>query len=315
MEFVENEFVWSQKYRPNKIDDCIIPESLKEIFNQYVEKGEFSNLLLVGTAGSGKTTLAKALANELNMEVLFINASENGNIDTLRTTIRQFASTRSLTGRKKLVILDEADHLNPQSTQPALRGFIEEFSKSTRFILTANFKNKIISPLHSRTTVIEFNPSKKDKVALAKSFFLRVREILDAEGVSYKPAVLAEIVKKFIPDFRRTLNELQTYSQQGSINEDVLSYIESGDLDDLFGALKSKQYKKMRDWVAENTDMDMTQFFSEFFLGMYERIEQDSIPYANLLIGEWSYKSAFIPDNEVAMSAFLTQVMAEVEFK
>jgi len=249
-----NDFLWVEKYRPKTIGDSVLPDSLKSTFQKIVDGGEMPNMLFTGTAGLGKTTVAKALCNQLNLDWIIINASESGNIDTLRTKIKQFASTVSLQGGYKVVILDEADYLNAQSTQPALRGFIEEFANNCRFILTCNFKNRIIEPLHSRCGVYEFNTTKKELAGLAAQFMKRATFILDEEGVSYEQKAVADLIMKHAPDWRRILNELQRYSMVGNIGTstsgDAISY------DSLFAHLKSKDFKKMRSWVAQNVDAD-----------------------------------------------------------
>ena len=307
------QFLWVEKYRPKNIDDCILQPSLKKTFNKMVETGELTNMLFTGTAGLGKTTVAKALCNMLDLDYIVINGSEEGNIDTLRGKIKQFASTVSLQGGYKVVILDEADYLNPQSTQPALRGFIEEFANNCRFILTCNFKNRIIEPLHSRCGVYEFNGG--DKPTLCGEFMTRCQQILLDEGVAlHKPQVLADVIMKFFPDWRRVLNELQRYSMSGSIDEGILVNISDKNYDDLFIHLKTKDFKKMRSWVVNNIDTDASAIFRSIYDRMGDKIAAASIPQLVLILADYQYKNAFVADHELNVVACLTEVMANVEF-
>ncbi len=307
------QFLWVEKYRPKNIDDCILPPSLKKTFNKMVETGELTNMLFTGTAGLGKTTVAKALCNMLDLDYIVINGSEEGNIDTLRGKIKQFASTVSLQGGYKVVILDEADYLNPQSTQPALRGFIEEFANNCRFILTCNFKNRIIEPLHSRCGVYEFNGG--DKPTLCGEFMTRCQQILLDEGVVlHKPQVLADVIMKFFPDWRRVLNELQRYGMSGSIDEGILVNISDKNYDDLFIHLKTKDFKKMRSWVVNNIDTDASAIFRSIYDRMGDKIAAASIPQLVLILADYQYKNAFVADHELNVVACLTEVMANVEF-
>ena len=307
------QFLWVEKYRPKNIDDCILPPSLKKTFNKMVETGELTNMLFTGTAGLGKTTVAKALCNMLDLDYIVINGSEEGNIDTLRGKIKQFASTVSLQGGYKVVILDEADYLNPQSTQPALRGFIEEFANNCRFILTCNFKNRIIEPLHSRCGVYEFNGG--DKPTLCGEFMTRCQQILLDEGVAlHKPQVLADVIMKFFPDWRRVLNELQRYSMSGSIDEGILVNISDKNYDDLFIHLKTKDFKKMRSWVVNNIDTDASAIFRSIYDRMGDKIAAASIPQLVLILADYQYKNAFVADHELNVVACLTEVMSDVQF-
>ena len=304
-----------ERYRPQTIDECILPDHLKKTFKEIVDTGEVPNLLLSGTAGLGKTTVAKAICNELGLDFILINASEDGNIDTLRGKIKQFASSISLSGGYKVVILDEADYLNAQSTQPALRGFIEEFSANCRFILTCNFKNKIIEPLHSRCGVIEFNTNKKDMAKLCQLFMKRALDILSAENIEVpNKEVLAELIMKHAPDWRRILNELQRHSRGGTLQLDVLSVSMTGSVEDLFNHLKSKDWKSMRQWTAENMDMDSAAIFRAIYDAMNDAVQPNSIPQLVLILADYQYKSAFMVDKELNMVACLTEVMAQVEF-
>ena len=311
---MSNEYLWVEKYRPQTIDDTILPKKLKQTFQKIVEGGELPNMLFTGTAGLGKTTVAKALCNLLNCDYILINGSEEGNIDTLRTKIKQFASSVSLSGDYKVVILDEADYLNPQSTQPALRGFIEEFSNNCRFILTCNFKNRIIEPLHSRCGVYEFNTSKKDMVELCQSFMVRCQTILIKEDIKYDDKVLAELIMKFAPDWRRVLNELQRYSVNGAIDSGVLNIVSDKNYDELFSYLKNKDFKKMRSWVVSNIDTDAAAIFRAIYDRMIEKVAPKSIPQLVLILGDYQYKNAFVADHELNVVACLTEVMSDVQF-
>ena len=310
---MSNNFLWVEKYRPRTISETILPDSLKQVFQKIVESGELPNMLFTGSAGLGKTTVAKALCNELGNDFIIINGSEEGNIDTLRTKIKQFASTVSLQGGYKVVILDEADYLNPQSTQPALRGFIEEFADNCRFILTCNFKNRIIQPLHSRCGVYEFNTSKKDMAQLAANFMERVTAILEAEQVEYDKRTVAYLIMKFAPDWRRVLNELQRYSVLGSVAGSVSS-TSGGSFDELYAHLKAKDFKKMRGWVVNNIDTDAAAIFRGLYDSMYDKVAPQSIPQLVLILADYQYKNAFVADHELNVVACLTEVMANVQF-
>jgi DNA polymerase III delta prime subunit len=311
---MSDEFLWVEKYRPQKIKDIILPDNLKKTFLQIVEGGELPNMLLTGTAGLGKTTVARALCNELGCDFILINGSEEGNIDTLRNKIKQFASTVSLQGGYKVVILDEADYLNPQSTQPALRGFIEEFSNNCRFILTCNFKNRIIQPLHSRCGVYEFNTSKKDMAELCQSFMVRCQTILIKQEVKYDDKAIAEVIMKFAPDWRRVLNELQRYSIHGMIDSGILNSINDKNYDDLFSYLKNKDFKKMRNWVVNNIDTDASAIFRAVYDKMSDKVAPQSIPQLVLILADYQYKNAFVADHELNVVACLTEVMSDVQF-
>ena len=309
------EFLWVEKYRPNRLEDCILPDELKNTFQQFINQQNIPNLLLSGSAGVGKTTVAKAMLEELGADYIVVNGSLHGNIDTLRTEIMNFATTVSFSEGRKYVILDEADYLNPQSTQPALRNFMEEYSKNCGFILTCNFKNRIIEPLQSRCSVIDFLFPKKLAPSLAGSFFTRVKTILDQEEVKYDEKVLAEIIQRHFPDWRRVLNELQRYSVSGIIDVGILSNSSQNAFKSLIALLKGKQFSDMRKWVGQNIDSDPTSIMRQLYDSSSEVIKPSSIPQLVLLIGEYQYKSAFVADQEVNLVAFLTQVMADVEFK
>ena len=312
---MSKDFLWVEKYRPKKFDDCILPASLSEVFKQIVDGGELPNMLFTGTAGLGKTTVAKALCNQLDLDWILINGSEEGNIDTLRTKIKQFASTVSLSGGYKVVILDEADYLNAQSFQPALRGFIEEFANNCRFILTCNFKNRIIEPLHSRCGVYEFNTNKKTLAELSMQFMKRLINILDNESVEYDKKVLAELIMRFAPDWRRVITECQRYSLSGRIDTGILSILSNNSVNDLIGYLKSKDFKKMRSWVSNNIDTDTSGIFRSIYDSMTDTIQPNSIPRAVLILADYQYKNAFVADHELNVVACLTELMAEVEWK
>jgi DNA polymerase III delta prime subunit len=308
-------YLWVEKYRPSTLADCILPDELKNTFQQFVDNKNVPNLLLSGSAGVGKTTVAKAMLEELGADYIVVNGSLHGNIDTLRTEIMNFATTVSFSEGRKYVILDEADYLNPQSTQPALRNFMEEYSKNCGFILTCNFKNRIIDPLHSRCSVVDFIFPKKMAPKLASDFFERVKVILDTENVTYDEKVLATIIQRHFPDWRRVINELQRYSVNGNIDTGLLANSSQNAFNTLISQLKAKQFTDMRKWVAQNIDSDPTSIMRMLYDHASEKVDPKSIPQLVLLIGEYQYKSAFVADQEINLVAFLTQVMAEVEFK
>ena len=307
------EFLWVEKYRPQTISECILPDGLKKTFQEYVDAGEISNMLLCGTAGTGKTTVARALCNELGCDYIVINGSDESGIDVLRTKIRDFASTVSFESKPKVVIMDEADYLNPNSTQPALRAFIEEFSGNCRFIFTCNFKNRIIEPLHSRTSVIDFKIDKKDRPEMAQKFMGRMQYILTQEGIPYEQNVLAELLMKHFPDYRRVINELQRYSKSGSIDSGILSNIAEINTKGLIDSLNDKDWKKMRQWVVNNVDNDPQGVYRKVYDALIDKVKQ--VPHLVLLIADYQYKSAFVADQEINLTACLTDIMASVEFK
>tara|TARA_B100000927_G_C16462958_1_gene468598 strand:+ start:1052 stop:1993 length:942 start_codon:yes stop_codon:yes gene_type:complete len=311
----QDEYLWVEKYRPQKIEDVVLPAELYKTFTEILKGGELPNLLFTGTAGVGKTTVAKALCSELGLDYLLINGSEEGNIDTLRNKIKHFASTVSLQGGTKVVILDEADYLNPQSTQPALRGFIEEFSNNCRFIMTCNFKNRIIEPLHSRCSIVDFSIPKGDRDRLASVFMARCMMILDNEGVKYENEVLAELIMKHFPDFRRMLNELQRYSVSGSIDSGILVSLGEVSINNLMSAMKDKNFKQMRQWVTDNIDVEPAALFRKIYDNMYDHIEPQSIPQVVLILADYQYKDSFVADHELNMVACCTEIMAGVSFK
>jgi DNA polymerase III delta prime subunit len=311
---MSKEFLFVEKYRPQTIKDTILPDDLKKVFQNIVDSGEVPNMIFSGTAGLGKTTVARAICNELGLDYIVINGSEEGNIDTLRGKIKQFASSVSLSGGYKVVILDEADYLNPQSTQPALRGFIEEFSKNCRFILTCNFKNRIIEPLHSRCGVYEFNvKTNTDRAILGQQFFSRAKEILIGEGIEYNKKVLAPLIMKHFPDFRRALNEIQRASIGGTINADALIEDESK-YSDLYKFLRDKDFKGMRKWVVNNIDLEPASIFRGIYDSVEAHVKPESIPQLILIIADYQYKNAFVADHELNLVACLTECMAQVEY-
>ena len=310
-----NDILWVEKYRPQTILDCILPNELKSTFQQFVENEEIPNLLLTGTAGVGKTTVAKAMLEEIGCTYMMINGSEESGIDTLRTKIKNFASTVSMDGKRKYVILDEADYLNPQSTQPALRGFIEEFSKNCGFILTCNFRNRIIEPLHSRCSTVEFRIPNEQKPKLATNFMKRVQDILEKENVSYNEKVVADVIGKFFPDWRRCLNELQRYSATGSIDAGILVNLSDTSIKELVSFIKDKDFKSCREWVVHNLDNDPHRIYRRIYDSLSGNVPDSAVPHCVLILGDYSYKSAFVADQEINLLACLTEMMTSVQFK
>ena len=312
-----NDFLWVEKYRPKTIEDCILPTDIKETFKSFIEQGEIPNLLLSGTAGVGKTTIAKALCNELGADYYVINGSDEGRfLDTVRNQAKNFAATVSLTAtsRHKVLIIDEADNTTPD-VQLLLRASIEEFQRNCRFIFTCNFKNKIIEPLHSRTTVIDFNVRGKIKQTLAGQFFERCRDILTREKVRFNDKVVATVIQKYFPDFRRTLNELQRYSSTGSIDTGILAALGDAKIDSLTDYLKHKKFNDVKKWVTQNLDSDPTSIMRKLYDTLSSMMEGPSVAAAVLIIAEYQYKSAFVVDQEINLLACLTQIMLECEFK
>ena len=313
-----SDFLWVEKYRPKKISECILSDDLKNTFSEFLNKKEIPNLLLSGTAGTGKTTVARALCEELKCDYIMINGSDEGrHIDTLRTQIKNFASTISLTetSNHKVVIIDEADYMNPDSVQPALRNFIETFYKNCRFIFTCNFKNKIIPALHSRCTVIDFRISNGQKVSTAIALLGRLMDLLKEEGISADKKVVAELIQRHYPDFRRTINELQRYSVRGKIDSGILVSISEINNKELVRLLKEKRFSDMRKWVIQNLDKDPSSLFSNIYDVLYKHLDSKSIPQAVLVIADYQYKSAFVADQEINLVACLTEIMAQCKFK
>lgn len=310
-----DDFIWVEKYRPRKVSECVLPESLKETFTQLLETGELPNMIFSGGPGIGKTTVARALCNELELDYLLVNGSEEGNIDTLRGRIKQFASTVSLQGGYKVVILDEADYLNPQSTQPALRAFIEEFSKNCRFILTCNFRNRIIEPLHSRCSVYEFAIPNSEKPKIAAGFFKRLTQILETENVTYDNKTLAALVEKYFPDWRRVLNECQRYSVSGTIDPGILVNLGDENVKNLMTYLKEKDFGKMRKWVADNIDTEPAAIFRKIYDTMSDHVQPESVPQIVLVLAQYQYWNAFVADHELNVVACMTEIMVTAEWK
>jgi len=310
-----SEYLYVEKYRPHKIEDCILPDRLKKVFQEYVTEGNIPNLMLTGTAGCGKTTVAKAMCEEIGCNFLFINSSDERGIDTLRTKIKGYASTVSLTGGRKVIILDEADYLTPEA-QAGLRGAIEEFSENCSFIFTCNFKARLIDALHSRCSVIDFALKGDEKAKMALQMFKRLANILTEEGITYDKDVLGKIVQRYFPDYRRTLNELQRYSTSGNIDAGVLSQVESvRKLDDLIKALKDKDFSTMRKWVVNNSDIDQSRIFRSIYDNLCVYLKPESVPMAVVTLAKYQYQSAFVADQELNLVACLTELMVECEVK
>ena len=314
---MSEQMLWVEKYRPHKIEDCILPESIKSTFQEYVNRKEIPNLLLAGSAGVGKTTIAKALCEEVGCDYIVINGSDESGIDTFRNKIKNYASSMSLSGGRKVIIIDEADYLNPNSTQPALRGAMEEFAINCSFIFTCNFKNRIISPLHSRCTVIDFKLQNGQKAKMATQFFKRVETILKSEEVTYKKDVIASVITKYFPDNRRILNELQRYSSNADrvIDEGILASVSDANISTLVKSLKERNFTDVRKWIVNNIDNDAVSIMRSIYDGLYETLKPESIPPAILILSKYQYQSAFVADQEINLMACLTEFMVECEFK
>ena len=308
-------FLWVEQYRPKTVDECILPKTLKTQLQSYVNKQDISNLILAGGPGVGKTTAARAMLEQIGATYMFINGSEESGIDVLRTKIKNFASTVSLEGGRKYLILDEADYLNPQSTQPALRGFMEEFHSNCGFILTCNYKNKLIAPLHSRCGVVDFTIPKSEKAGLAGQFFKRAISILKENEIKYNEKVVAELINTHFPDWRRILNELQRYSVSGEIDAGILVNLNEKNIKDLMGMMKNKEFTNVRKWVVENIDNDPDTLFRAVYDNLYEYLDSSTIPHVVVILGEYQYKNAFVADAEINMVACLTEIMARGKFK
>ena len=309
-----NHLLWVEKYRPSRVEDCILPDAIKSTFLEYVAKKEIPNLLLSGSAGVGKTTIAKALCEEVGCDYIVINGSDESGIDVLRTKIKNYASSVSLSGGRKVVIIDEADYLNPNSTQPAMRGAIEEFSSNCSFIFTCNFKNRIIDPIHSRCSVIDFKIN-GSKQAMAAQFFKRVEWILEQEGVTYSKDAVAAVITKHFPDNRRVLNELQRYAVSGNIDAGIVASVADVQLGPLVAALKDKDFASVRKWVTNNLDNDPVKIYRKLYDGLYEVLKANSVPQLALHLSKYQYQSAFVADHEINMVACLTEIMVDCEFK
>ena len=310
-----DDFLWVEKYRPTNVDECILPTAIKDNLREFVAQGDIPNLILSGGPGVGKTTAAKALIEELGLTYMMVNGSEESGIDVLRTKIKNFASTVSLHGGRKYLILDEADYLNPQSTQPALRGFIEEFHKNCGFILTCNYKNRLIEPLQSRCSTIDFSVPKSEREQLAKQFFKRVMDILSKEDIKYEPKAVAEVINKFFPDWRKVLNELQRYSSSGRIDAGILVDISEVNIKELMHFMKEKEFTNVSKWVVNNIENDPTRLFLSIYKNLYNYMDGSSIPHVVVILGEYQYKAAFVADQEINTLACLTEIMARVKFK
>jgi DNA polymerase III delta prime subunit len=305
--------LWTEKYRPQTVDDCILPDRLKQPFQEYVNQKQIPNLLLAGGAGVGKTTIAKAMCNEIGCDFMVINGSDESGIDTFRTKIKNYASSMSLTGGRKVIIIDEADYLNPNSTQPALRNAIEEFASNCSFIFTCNYKNRIIDPLHSRCAVIDFGLKNGEKAKMASAFFKRIQSIMQSEKIDADEKVLAELIKKHFPDFRRVLNELQRYSQFGKIDTGILVQIADISIDELSKHIVAKDFGAIRKWVAMH-EIDNTTLFRKLYDTLYDVLKPQSIPQAVVILADYQYKAAFVADQEINTVACLTEIMVSCEF-
>jgi len=305
--------LWTEKYRPQTVDDCILPDRLKQPFQEYVNQKQIPNLLLAGGAGVGKTTIAKAMCNEIGCDFMVINGSDESGIDTFRTKIKNYASSMSLSGGRKVIIIDEADYLNPNSTQPALRNAIEEFASNCSFIFTCNYKNRIIEPLHSRCAVIDFGLKNGEKAKMASAFFKRTQSILQSEKIDADEKVLAELVKKHFPDFRRVLNELQRYSQFGKIDTGILVQIADISIDELSKHIVAKDFGAIRKWVSSH-EIDNTSLFRKLYDTLSDTLKPSSVPQAVVILADYQYKAAFVADQEINTVACLTEIMVNCEF-
>ena len=310
-----DKFLWVEKYRPKTIDDCILSDTIKGTLNDLVKEERVPNLMFTGPAGVGKTTVARAICDMTSSDYIIINGSDEGRmIDTLRTKMTQFCSTISLQGGRKVVIIDEADYMNPDSVQPAMRGFIEKFAENCSFIFTCNFKNRIIEPIHSRCAVVDFGLKKDEKPVIASQFLIRCGAILTEENIEHDKRVVVQLINKHFPDFRRVINELQRYSTSGTIDSGILANIGEINLNELVVALREKNFPKMRQWVTSNVDNDPASVYRKIYDKLYEVLDKSSIPQAVLIIADYQYKSAFVADQEINLVACLIELMAECEF-
>lgn len=314
---MRDDFLWVEKYRPRTVADTVLPAELKGTFQQFVNDGVIPNLLLTGRAGTGKTTVARAMLEELDCDYIIVNGSLNGNIDTLRYEIQQFASSVSLSGGRKYVILDEADYLNANSTQPALRNFMEEFSKNCGFILTCNYPNRIIKELHSRCSVVNFKIPSAEKPKLAAGFYRRVVDILNQEGIAFEAKAVAAVVEKHFPDFRRTLNELQRYSSNANktIDTGILVNAQEESIKLLVEAMKSKDFSGVRKWIVDHIDMEPSVLFRQFYDHAHEHFTPSGVAQLVLILAQYQYKQAFVVDTEINLVACMTEIMIDCEFK
>ena len=311
-----DDFLWVEKYRPHKISDCVLPSDLQEPFSDFVDQGKVPNLILTGGPGTGKTTAAKALCDETKTDFLMVNGSDEGrSIDIVRTTLNQFCSSVSMTGNRKAIIMDEADYMNADSVQPALRGFIEKFGNNVSFLFTCNYPNRIIDPIHSRCAVFDFVIPVNEKPKIAEKYLELCEGLLEKEGVTFDRKVIVELIMKYFPDFRRVLNELQRYSSSGKIDVGILSSLEEINVSQLVDALKGKRFSDMRKWINSNMDMDTTRIFRKLYDNLGSHLKQQSVPQAVLIIADYQYKSAFVADQEINLVACLTEIMVDCEFK
>lgn len=312
---IREQFAFVEKYRPQRISECVLPTSIKNTLLGILQQQNTPNLLLVGKPGTGKTTVARAIARELDADVLFINASEDNGIDVIRTRIREFASCLSLNGKRKCVILDESDYLHPASAQPALRGFMEEFAHSCTFILTANFIQKIITPLHSRCSIVEFKVPASERPDVAVAFYTRVTDILKRESIAYEDAVVRSVIMTYFPDFRRILNEIQRFSLSGTLSKEILSQVTDADIHELFTAIKAKQFATVRKWIALHEDMDSTAFYRMMSEQIFKMASDDTIASMIVVLADYSYRSAFSADAQLNQIACLIEIMSEGKWK
>ena len=310
------DFLWVEKYRPDKVVDCILPSDLEETFSEYVDKGSVPNLILTGGPGTGKTTAARALCKETQTDYLMVNGSDEGrNIDTVRTTLTQFCSSVSMTGNRKAIIMDEADYMNPDSVQPALRGFIERFGNNVSFLFTCNYPNRIIAPIHSRCAVFDFIIPLNEKPKIAEQYLKLCESILEREEIEFDRKVLVQLIMKHFPDFRRMLNELQRYASSGKIDVGILTTLEEINVGELVDSLRGKKFSDMRKWANSNMDSDVVRIYRKLYDSLNNYLKQQSIPQAVLIIADYQYKSAFVADQEINLVACLTEIMVECEFK
>ena len=311
-----DDFLWVEKYRPHKISDCVLPSDLQEPFSDFVDQGKVPNLILTGGPGTGKTTAAKALCDETKTDFLMVNGSDEGrSIDIVRTTLNQFCSSVSMTGNRKAIIMDEADYMNADSVQPALRGFIEKFGNNVSFLFTCNYPNRIIDPIHSRCAVFDFSIPLNEKPKLAERYLFLCEEILEKEGIEFDRKVLIQLIMKHFPDFRRVLNELQRYSSSGRIDTGILTSLEEVNVGELVSSLKGKKFSEVRKWTNSNMDTDTARIFRKLYDSLSSHLKPQSVPQAVLIIADYQYKSAFVVDQEINLVACLTEIMVECEFK
>ena len=311
-----DDFLWVEKYRPHKISDCVLPSDLQEPFSDFVDQGKVPNLILTGGPGTGKTTAAKALCDETKTDFLMVNGSDEGrSIDIVRTTLNQFCSSVSMTGNRKAIIMDEADYMNADSVQPALRGFIEKFGNNVSFLFTCNYPNRIIDPIHSRCAIFDFSIPLNEKPKLAERYLFLCEEILGKEGIEFDRKVLIQLIMKHFPDFRRVLNELQRYSSSGRIDTGILTSLEEVNVGELVSSLKGKKFSEVRKWTNSNMDTDTARIFRKLYDSLSSHLKPQSVPQAVLIIADYQYKSAFVVDQEINLVACLTEIMVECEFK